>query len=209
MADKVPPPAYVQPYSNEYIDSLYKRFGQIESSGGKNTKHKMIKTGPNAGQTAGGETGILPNSLKDFINQSRNAGLAVDPEIETLSQLPHEMVTDALNTEKDLDRKAFDMSIRRMLNKTGGDEEKMALGWNTGHNRDYSAIPQTTLNTNKYVQDFKKTKSNEGYEKIRGLLGQLNPVPQPIPNDFTPDREMANTDEDKINALKAYRNRLP
>lgn len=172
MADKVPPPAYVQPYSNEYIDSLYKRFGKIESSGGTNLNHKMIRKGPNAGQTAGGETGILPNSLIDFINQSKNAGLAVDPEMETLSQLPHEQVTEALNTEKDLDHKAFDLAMRRMLNKTGGDEEKIALGWNTGHNpkEGFSNIPQSKLDENKYVQDFKKT---------------------------------------KIDALKAYRNRMP
>lgn len=129
----------------------------LESSNGKNLQHQPLTSGPNAGQTAGGAYGIVPNSLKDFANQSMNRNIGVDPDILTMMDNPADQVTNALNTNRELDDKAAEMALRLINAKTGGDEDKTAYAWRTGHNQSDEAM-EKGAKTHPYVQAYEKQK---------------------------------------------------
>lgn len=132
----------------------------LESSDGQNMQHDAIKTGPNAGQRAGGAYGILPNSLKDFVNQAKNRNMPVDPRLIDLIGKSHEEVTEILNNNRELDDLASDLGSKVVLNKTEDDEEKAAYAWRTGHNRDFANLPPETYSNNDYVKAYRE-KSQE------------------------------------------------
>ena len=58
----------------------------IETSGGTNLEHPEIKTGAYKGQTAMGEYGILPPTLKEFLNRRKFAG-TYGPDEAIMSQM--------------------------------------------------------------------------------------------------------------------------
>jgi hypothetical protein len=116
----------------------------------------MLTAGPNKGQTAGGTYGIVPNSLIDFIKQSKKRGLEVDPRLLELAAKPHHEVTKALNENRELDDLAGELGARLVLHKTGGDEEKAAFGWRTGHNRDFANLQSEKYAGNPYVKAYRQ-----------------------------------------------------
>lgn len=136
-------------------DKLLKILSQLETSGGKNLKHKPIKKGVNVGQTAGGEYGIVPASLQDFAKQTMNRNVPVDVDVLAEMDKPHSEVTKKLNQDKEFDKKAAQMAAELMLMKSGGDEEKAAYRWNMGHNTPNSEI-EKNLDSNPYVEKFRR-----------------------------------------------------
>lgn len=128
----------------------------LESSGGKNLNHETIQSGINAGQTAGGAYGILPNTLNNFVNTSRNKGEAIDPRLDAMTQLPSEVVTDILNEDRELDEKAAELGMGQVLNRAGWDEEKAAYGWNQGHNRNFKEMANETIKDHEYVRKYRE-----------------------------------------------------
>jgi hypothetical protein len=139
-------------------DRFKKTIKFLESSGGRNLAHAPIETGINAGQVAGGAYGILPNSLVDFVKQSRNRGLNIDPRLVELSQLPPEEITKRLNEDRGLDDLAADLGSQLLLQKTMGDEEKAAYGWRTGHNRPFNKLSPDEYQKHPYVEAYNKEK---------------------------------------------------
>lgn len=156
----------------------------LESSNGQNMNHEMLTAGPNKGQRAGGAYGIVPNSLKDFANQSMNRNIGVDPEILVEMDKPHEEVTKALNERRELDEKAAEMALRLINMKTGGDEEKTAYAWRTGHNQSDEKL-QKGVEEHPYVRAYRQQReqiaaqpsgvdrklSSEIPDRIRRMLG--------------------------------------
>lgn len=112
----------------------------LESSNGQNLNHQTIQTGPNTGQRAGGAYGILPNSLRDFANQSMNRNIGVDPDLLIEMGKKSGEITNDLNKNPELDDKAVEMALRLINSKTGGDEDKTAYAWRTGHNQSDEAL---------------------------------------------------------------------
>lgn len=128
---------------------------KLESSDGQNMAHEMLTEGPNKGQTAGGAYGIVPNSLIDFVKQSRNRKMVVDPDLVNAMSRPADEVTKKLNEDRAFDEKAADMALKLLLSKTGGNEEQAAYGWRTGHNRTPEQFAKGA-ETHPYVQAYKK-----------------------------------------------------
>jgi hypothetical protein len=160
----------------------------LESSNGQNLNHAMLTSGPNAGQTAGGAYGIVPNSLKDFAKQSMNRNIGVDPDILVEMDKPADEVTKQLNTRPDLDDKAAEMALRLINAKTGGDEAKTAYAWRTGHNQSPEKLEQGAAE-HPYVRAYNQqrekylsaqpseqtvqTGDNTQYDNIQKLLNLL------------------------------------
>lgn len=131
----------------------------LESSNGQNKDHAVITSGPNAGQQAGGSYGILPNSLRDFARQSMNRKMEVDPDLLREMNKQPEEVTQDLNNDSSLDDKAAEMGLRLINQKTGGDEDKTAYAWRTGHNQSDEALAKGAAE-HPYVQAYRKEREN-------------------------------------------------
>jgi hypothetical protein len=126
----------------------------LESSGGKNLSHEPITSGPNAGQTAGGESGILPETLKDIVKQSKMKGLPVDPSLQGLVKQPNEDITKSLTEDRSADEKAQSLAKDFVMNKAGDNEPKAAYLWRTGHNQDINKVPTEKITSHPYVKEY-------------------------------------------------------
>jgi hypothetical protein len=126
--------------SDNYIDDDKKhRFindmKQIESSGGENTNHKWIHSGPQKGFRAIGDYGFMPNTIKEFANRSG------DPELQKVAKLDQMGMEIALRSSPGLQEKLANLMYDKVNSNLGGDEEKMAAAWQYGHNRkDFSPV---------------------------------------------------------------------
>lgn len=142
--------------------------GKLESSGGQNMDHAPLTQGPNAGQTAGGAYGIVPNSLKDFAHQSMNRNIPVDVDLLAKMDEDPTKVTQELNNNRKFDDQAAEMALKLILQKAGGNEEKAAYAWRTGQNQSDEKMQQGL--SHPYVEAYRKEKAL--YEQNRKPAGQ-------------------------------------
>lgn len=127
----------------------------LESSDGVNFEHALIKTGPNAGQRAGGAYGILPNTFRDIVIQSKKRNMKVDQSLLVEMKKPSEQITADLNKNPSLDDKIAELGIRLVNDKTDGNEEKTAYLWRTGHNQSVTQLKKGAM-SHPYVKAYRK-----------------------------------------------------
>lgn len=144
-------------------DSFLKKISNIESSSGQNLEHPTVTSGIQAGDTAVGQYGLMPNSIDELAKRAamqKNAPLVVqrmknmqDPQKEA------QMVKEDPELE-DLYAKVM---AQHVLGRQGGDEDKAAYSWNKGSNLKPEDISQDQLDNSDYVQKFRK---------LKGVLGE-------------------------------------
>lgn len=149
---------------NEQKERFKRVIKQLESSGGKNLSHETIESGINAGQTAGGAYGILPNSLKDFVNQAKNRNYEIPEELSNIKRLTPDQITDKLNQDRNFDEKAADLGSNILLEKTGGNELKAATGWRRGHNQNFNEMTDQDALNDPYVRAYSKLSTKDQFE---------------------------------------------
>lgn len=163
-----------------------KTLRMVETSGGKNLAHSPVKKGVNKGDTAGGEWGILPNSLKMYINQAKNRNMPVDPRLEELALLPNDQITKRLNEDREIDNIAANLGQSIILDQADYDEGKAAYSWNHGNIRDFNNMPEGYMDnsyTQKYFNNLQEPDPIE--EPVQ--------MPSPIPNPPTPIEDVPGT----------------
>lgn len=147
--------------------SRFKRIiRQLESSNGQNMNHEPIQTGINAGETAGGAYGILPNSLKNFIHQGRNRDYILPANLTGVGRLTDDEITDKLNNDRNFDENAADLGASILLQKTGQDESKAAAGWRRGTNQDFQNITPEDIQQDPYVRAYNNLKDADNNNYI-------------------------------------------
>lgn len=136
----------------------YKKFlekiSQLESSGGKNTRHKPINKGLQKGQTAMGKYGLLPNTAEELVRRAKNEGTMV-PELEAIEGLDQRSISNKVNKDPSIeDELAF--RLYDHISQQTKDPEKMAYMWNSGHNRNPASMEHEEVVDDPYVQKFRK-----------------------------------------------------
>lgn len=137
---------------------------QLESSGGKNIAHPTIETGLQEGQTAIGNYGLLPNTVREVLNSMKHRGAPIPPELQNTLPLTDKGLAGKLIEKPELQNAVAGDLMSRVLNRSGGDEDKAAYMWNTGHNLDPNSITPEKLDTNPYVEKFRKLRAQLGSE---------------------------------------------
>lgn len=122
------------PTKEQQIDDFLRLMSHIETSGGKNLKHKRTPQG----DLAYGEHGIMPRTAREMANRMRLSGTAdaMDKQIRTAND---DAVTYAMKNDPILERKYVEAVADKLLKDTKGDVDLMATGWRWGHN----ASPET------------------------------------------------------------------
>lgn len=153
---------------------------QIESSGGKNIEHEPVKYGPQRGQTAIGEYGLLPSTVEEFVNRRKLAG-SFGPDENIISKMSDEELTNLLNTQDRIEQNLADDIAKRVLEKSKGDLTKAAYMWNAGHNLSPEKITQEKLDKSDYDDKFKlysnqlvKKNREDQFKKLKELVRSYN-----------------------------------
>ena len=143
--------------ADDKIKNFLKIISQIESSGGKNYNHPLIKKGPHTGHRAIGKYGLMPNTVSEIINRIRMSG-ASTPELQNLSKLDPHVLKTTLETNPEIENKLAEALAQRVLEKQQ-DEEKAAYSWFQGHNLSPERIEEEPYKEHDYVKKYNMYKN--------------------------------------------------
>lgn len=142
-------------------ERFLKAISMIESSGGKDLDHSTMESGIHAGDTAVGELGLMPNTVREIAGRIKNRDRRLqldpsfqgDPEIEqyTDPNIDQATLQYAMQSSPELMQRVG-RYMQKLVESRYKDPEKMAYAWNMGHNQDPSKITQEKLDKSPYVQ---------------------------------------------------------
>ncbi len=140
------------------FEKFAKLISQLESSGGKNTKHQAIEGGLQDGQVAVGKYGLLPNTIEEMVKRAQLEGTSL-PEMDELSGMEQSSISQRVAKNPELEEEiAF--RLYDHISKKTKDPEKMAYMWNSGHNMDPEKATIGAVN-DPYVDKFNKALKQE------------------------------------------------
>jgi hypothetical protein len=129
----------------------------IESSGGQDTNHDEISSGIHEGDSAYGQYGLMPNTIQELVNRKRLEG-PLNSEYKKIYKEDPDYTKAVLHGNPELEKALATQMAERLLQRTGGDEEKAAYGWNMGHNTPVDQITPEKLDKTQYIKKFRELK---------------------------------------------------
>jgi hypothetical protein len=136
------------------VDNFLNTIGMIESSGGQNFDHDLIKSGIHKGHKAAGTYGLMPNTVTETLNRMRQSGVS-SPELESLRGLDPSSVKQTLESNPEIEKQLAEFMARRALDRQGT-PEKAAYSWFQGHNLTPEEIEARKYQDHDYVKKFRK-----------------------------------------------------
>lgn len=124
----------IRDYKATRKSKLLEKIGQLESSGGANINHPEVESGPQAGETAIGQYGLMPNSIQEMVNRY--------PSDITAGMSKEELAQKAQEDPEFAKTMAATM-VAYLKDKKGLSDEQAAAAWEQGHN-----LPANRLNLN-------------------------------------------------------------
>lgn len=135
----------------------------IESSSGKNIKHKMTTAGLNKGDTAIGRTGLMPLTVMDVVKN--NPALA--EKYNFLGKMTKNQITEHFNTHPDQEAEIANHHWQHLSKVFNHDDARKAYAWRHGitaaqkaKDKDVMALP--------YVQKFLHLKAEHSHSPALG-----------------------------------------
>jgi len=175
---------YSQPWGENPSDKFLSAISFLESSGGKNLKHRLMETGLHAGSSALGQFAIMPNTIRDIHGLMQQKGSPLqgalgdkykDEEFSQLATLPQLDMARQLKKRPELGLRAARYLATHLHHLHGGDPERMGFSWRFGHNRPTEHITPKMLEHSGYVKKF-----NQIYNTIKP---NLPAAPASVQND--------------------------
>ncbi len=165
---------------NIEVNAFLKAIAMIESSGGKNTQHKEIKTGMHAGNTAIGKYGLMPSTVVDVAKKS-NRVKKYYPELASLDHKKDgQIIKDIVSSDPNLEN-LIALELHNRLSKIfNGDHEKMAYAWFNGVTGTHQALKSggdLAIKNHFYVKNFNKYK-----DQVENKLADVPLKKSEVPN---------------------------
>jgi len=154
---------FMEPFGMNSQDRFLEAISELESSAGKNTKHKAMHTGLHQGDKAIGDFGIMPKTFRNVANSLRLKDSKLrsvlgdsyrDDEFDYVSKLPDRALKETLKSRPDLQLRAARYLATHLDVMHNGDPAKKAHGWRFGSNRPSDQITPRALIGSGYVQKF-------------------------------------------------------
>lgn len=120
---------------------LLDKIGQLESSGGIDTDHEMVKRGPQAGDTAIGTYGLMPNTIEEMAERY--------PSDLTEGMSEQEMVERA-KVDPEFAKTMAGTMVSFLKDKRGLSDDETAAAWEQGHNTKPENIKLDTPRARKF-----------------------------------------------------------
>lgn len=147
--------------SSDNVSRFLQKIKMMESSNGLNTDHPEMESGIHQGQSAIGNYGLMPNTIQEMVNRAK-LGHTIDPNLQSIDHQPDDIVRQILTDKPDIQDELAQILAKKVLERSGGDEERAAYRWNMGHNLPPSRINQENLDSNDYIRKFRNLKSIVG-----------------------------------------------
>jgi hypothetical protein len=145
--------------TNSDLDSFLETISMNESSGGKNLNHKQIKEGLHAGDSAVGQYGLMPNTIKEMAGR-----MGKDSPMAQYAKMDSKSIADSFKKNPGHEKEIAKFMANHLHDKFGGDENKMAYSWFQGHNltNDHFNTSHKDYANHDYVKKYNKHKSQMG-----------------------------------------------
>lgn len=147
------------------LDSFLHRIAQIESSGGRNTHHQMVKVGPLKGEKAIGMYGLMPSTIQTVLVRKAQDG-TITPDLEALKGENQNTVRNLLSTRPDLEHNIAQSLANYVLQRQNGNDLAGAYSWNQGTNLSPNQITQNKLLNSPYTEKYQQLKNQESIQQI-------------------------------------------
>jgi hypothetical protein len=145
------------------------KISQLESSGGKNTDHPEMESGIQAGTSAIGKYGLMPNTVKQLINHRRENG-TITSDLHDLDQMSPRDMKAHIEANPELEEDLAGGLAKQVLQRQQGDEDKAAYSWTMGHNLGPNDISDDKMNDD-------STKGGQYVDKFRRIKDQMDNEP--------------------------------
>lgn len=143
-------------------EQILREIAEIESAGGKNVNHPLMKTGMHKGMSAIGKYALMPKTIDDLVKN--------DPELQYLSRMDQLAKRKALMSNPELENILASKYYEKAARGSQTPQE-IAYKWYHGYN---SKPTQEQLQKSDYVNKFNRL---SGY-----LQNNNNQIAKNIPN---------------------------
>jgi hypothetical protein len=147
---------------NSKINDFLKTISMNESSGGKNLNHKQMKSGMHRGDSAVGQYGLMPNTIKEMANR-----MGKDNPMSMYGKMDNQAISDSIKKNPEHENEIAKFMANHLHDKFGGDENKMSYSWFQGHNltNDHFDTSHKNYMNHDYVKKYNKHKSQIDSQK--------------------------------------------
>jgi ribosomal protein S18 acetylase RimI-like enzyme len=161
-SDQKPVKEFVSPQVQQYASSPDQKrdvdlnaIAQVESRGGKDTKHKVITTGLNAGMSAYGKYGLTPKLTQEIIHKNPEFN-----NIKNIAKLPPNEIGKKIMSTPKLEDRIAQAHYDHLSQKFNGDFEKIGFAWLNGVAGTHRAIASgRDISNHWHVKKLKNAKS--------------------------------------------------
>jgi len=137
----------------------------IESSGGKNTSHKLLENGPHAGTRAYGSYGLMPMLIVETINKTPSLKSKY-PEIADSNAKDNDKIHNFMASNPSAEIEIANAHWNKLRHVFGGNKDKMAYAWLNGIGGAKRATDEDIAN-HPYVQKYRKYKQMIDVENVK------------------------------------------
>lgn len=146
------------------MDENKKKFLQLmsmmESSGGKNVAHSRVPAGVQAGDTAYGQYGLMPNTVKEMATRRNNAGIGDKMDAQMVN-IDNNQVGNVLTAHPELEQRYAQDLANNALNKSNGNMVDAAYRWRWGQNMPDDKLQNVESSNPDYLDRLNKILGNK------------------------------------------------
>lgn len=148
----------------EKINQFLEAIALNETSGGKNLKHKTMRSGMHRGDTAIGQYGLMPNTVQEMAGRIRR-DLGSDHPLAAYKKMDEKQMRESFKQNPEHEEDMARFMANHVHKKYDGNENKMAWSWLNGHNT--TNFPEDYKNHyyvkkyNKHIGQVRKPKKQE------------------------------------------------
>jgi hypothetical protein len=121
----------------EFKDEFRRLIQLMESSGGRNMNHRVMKSGLHKGTKAIGHSGLMPKTIQEFSKRRIRDGQGdeFDKQIMSVNVDKDPMAIERMLSERpEMYQKYKDTIMEHVLDKQNYDPVNAAVSWHEGHN---------------------------------------------------------------------------
>jgi hypothetical protein len=152
------------PFGQHPADRFLWNVSQIESSGGKDTDHPVVKYGLSRGDKAIGRWGLLRNTVLEMNNRNRISG-RLSPDREALNTMSREQMSEHFSKNPEMELELARQTAQHVLKRNKGDMHKAAYAWLHGHNLHPTEIDANKITNSDYVSKFRSVDRKNPFAK--------------------------------------------
>lgn len=155
------------------INAFMKLIKAMESSGGKDTKHKRMTAGIHEGDAAVGAYGIMPKTAKE-IAKRRIRDDRDTPSDDVVANVQEPSVEALLKENPELAREYAKDLAELVMKRTQGDPGLGMTAWHYGHNRSLDSLKDVAERNPEYLDKVdQRIYENKLMSKMPSLMDVL------------------------------------